>query len=277
MKLSRYFGLAIGFATAAVVLGGATLVIADANKLYMQWDVHQKDRPQPPVVTPGTPSTQDKVGTAPSDAIVLFDGTNKDAFHNGKGGELGWKILEDGALSTVNRSTGGCVTKQAFGDIQLHVEFRTPESQAKRTGQGKGNSGIFLMGKYEIQVLNNFNNETYPDGMAGSLYGQCPPMVNPARDINEWQTYDIIWRRPHFNEDGSVKTPAYVTILQNGVVVQDNQELLGPCVHKRRTAYKAHADKLPISFQNHGEECHYRNIWVRELPSRDNPRPYETK
>lgn len=277
MKLSRYFGLAIGFATAAVVLGGATLVIADANKLYMQWDVHQKDRPQPPVVTPGTPSTQDKVGTAPSDAIVLFDGTNKDAFHNGKGGELGWKILEDGALSTVNRSTGGCVTKQAFGDIQLHVEFRTPESQANRKGQGKGNSGIFLMGKYEIQVLNNFNNETYPDGMAGSLYGQCPPMVNPARDINEWQTYDIIWRRPHFNEDGSVKTPAYVTILQNGVVVQDNQELLGPCVHKRRTAYKAHADKLPISFQNHGEECHYRNIWVRELPSRDNPRPYETK
>ena len=271
MIRNRYFSLAL----VCAVVGGAVLTYANAQQeRYMKWEVHQKDRPQPPVVTPGTPSTQEKVGTAPSDAIVLFDGTSTDAFHKGNGDPIGWAITDDKALSTV-RGKGGCVTKQSFGDIQLHLEFRTPESQAQRTSQGKGNSGIFFMGKYEIQVLNNYNNETYPDGMAGSIYGQFPPMVNPALDINQWQTYDIIFRRPHFNEDGSLKKPATVTVLQNGVLVQDNQELMGPTTHKKRTQYKAHPDKLPISFQNHGEECHYRNIWVRELPPRDNPLPYE--
>ena len=270
MIRSRTFSLAL----AGVVIGGAVLAVADVREQYMKWEVHQKDRPQPPVIDPGYPSTADKPGKAPSDAIVLFDGKNTDAFHKGNGDPIEWIITNDGALSTV-RGKGGCVTKQSFGDIQLHVEFRTPESQAQRTSQGKGNSGIFFMGRYEIQVLNNFNNETYPDGMAGSIYGQTPPMVNPARDINQWQTYDIIWRAPRFNDDGSLKTPAYVTVLQNGVVVQDNTELLGPTRHKARTSYSKHADKLPISFQNHGEECHYRNVWVRELPPRDNPRPYE--
>ena len=125
------------------------------------------------------------------------------------------------------------------------------------------------MQKYEIQVLDNKDNETYPDGMAGSLYGQFPPLVNAGRGIEKWQSYDLIFRRPHFNEDGSLKKAARVTLLHNGVLVQDNQELMGPCIHKNRTAYKAHADKLPIHIQNHGQIVHYRNIWVRELSPRD--------
>lgn len=274
MNRRPYFILAL----TGVILGGSAIALASIDKAntdrYMKWQVHQKDRPQPPVVTPGTPSTQDKVGTAPSDAIVLFDGTSTDALHNGKGEAVGWEITDKHELVRIPRK-GGAYTKQAFGDIQLHLEFMTPTSMAQRTGQGKGNSGIFFMDRYEIQVLNNFNNETYPDGMAGSIYGQFPPMVNPARDIEKWQTYDIIFRRPHFNDDGSLKSPATVTVLLNNVLVQDNQALMGPTLHKKRTSYKAHADKLPLRLQNHGEECHYRNIWVRELPPRDNPTPYE--
>lgn len=269
-----YFTLAL----AGAVLGGSALALAgitDANKArYMKWDVHQKDRPQPPVVDPGYPGTQERPGKAPSDAVVLFDGSSLDAFHNGKGEPAGWEITEDGSMVRVGRK-GGATTKQAFGDMQLHVEWKTPPSQANRSGQGRGNSGIFIMGKYEVQVLDNKGNETYPDGMAGSVYGQFPPMVNAGRGIDQWQSYDIIWRRPHFNADGSLKKPATVTVLHNGVLVQDHQQLMGPTTHKRRTSYSAHPDKLPITFQNHGEEAHYRNIWVRELPPSDNPYPYE--
>lgn len=264
MIRSRYFTVAL----AVALFGGAALTFGDVRERYMQWEVHQKDRPQPPVVDPGHPGTQDKPGKAPSDAVVLFDGKSTDALQQSNGQPIGWRITEDGALSTV-RGKGGAQSKQAFGDIQLHVEWRTPDSQAQRSGQGRGNSGIFLMGKYEVQVLDNKGNETYPDGMAGSIYGQFPPLVNAGRGINQWQTYDIIFRRPHFNDDGSLKKPATVTVLHNGVVVQDNQELLGPTRHKARTNYSKHADKLPIVFQNHGEEAHYRNVWVRELGPRN--------
>ncbi len=257
----RYFTLAL-----AAVLGGAVLSFADARERYLQWEVHDKDRPQPPIVDPGYAGTQDKPGKAPSDAVVLFDGTSTDALHNGKGEPVGWEIREDGALV---RGRGDAFTKQSFGDIQLHVEWRIPESQAGRSSQQRGNSGIFFMNKYEIQVLDNKDNKTYPDGMAGSVYGQFPPMVNAGRGIGKWQSYDIIFRRPHFNEEGSLKQPATVTVLHNGVVVQDNQVLMGPTRHKARTQYGKHADKLPIRFQNHGEEVHYRNIWARELPPRD--------
>jgi len=249
------------FAIAGVVLAGAaTLVVGDARERYMQWDVHAKDRPQPPVVDPGHAGTQEKTGKPPSDAIVLFDGTETDELNTN------WTINDAGELVI---SRGGCVTDKSFGDIQLHVEWMVPENQAKASGQRRGNSGIFIMGKYEIQILDNKDNQTYPDGMAGSIYGQFPPLVNAGRGIGQWQSYDIIFRRPHFNEDGSVKKPARVTILHNGVLVQDNQELMGPTAHKRRTSYKAHPDKLPIKFQNHGQIVHYRNMWVRELEPRD--------
>lgn len=265
MKPSKYFS----FALAGVVLAGAaTLVVGDAREYYMQWEVHQKDRPQPPVVDPGYPGTQERTGKAPSDAIVLFDGTSTDAFVKTNGKDpIGWEIDDQGAL-VITRGTGSIQTKQPFGDMQLHVEFFVPESEAKNSGQSRGNSGIFPMKRYEIQVLDSKDNPVYPDGMVGALYGQFPPLVNSARGIGQWQTYDIIFRRPHFNEDGSLKKPARMTALINGILVQDNQEILGPCVHKKRTSYKAHEDALPIMFQNHGQTVHYRNMWVRELPPR---------
>lgn len=251
------------FAFAGVVLAGAaTLVVGDARERYMAWEVHDMDRPQPPAVDPGYPGTQDATGKAPSDAVVLFDGTKTDAI------QTNWPVNDNGEL-VITQGTGGFKTTQAFGDIQLHLEWFVPESESKNSGQSRGNSGIFFMSQYELQVLETQENKTYPDGMAGSIYGQFPPLANPGRGIGKWQTYDVIFRRPHFNEDGSVKKPARITALLNGVLVQDNQELMGRASHKTRTGYKAHADKLPLTLQNHGQTVHYRNIWVRELEPRD--------
>ena len=258
MKASKYFNFALA---GAVLAGAATLVVGDAREYYMQFDVHDKNRAQPPVVDPGHPGTQEATGKAPSDAIVLFDGTKTDAI------KTNWPVNENGEL-VITKGKGGFESAQSFGDIQLHLEWMAPESEAKNSGQGRANSGIFFMKTYEVQVLDNKDNKTYPDGMAGSIYGQFPPLVNPGRGIGKWQTYDIIFRRPHFNEDGSVKKPATVTVLLNGVVVQDNQELMGRATHKVRSNYKKHADKLPLSLQNHGQTVHFRNIWVRELPPR---------
>lgn len=265
MNRSALSATAIG---AAVILGGTALTLAGVHEEYMRWEVHDMDRPLPKVVTPGNPSTQDQVGTAPSDAVVLFDGQSTDALQKPNGEPIGWRITDEGGLSTV-RGAGGIQSKQAFGDMQLHVEWKTPQSQAERSGQGRGNSGIFIMGRYEIQVLDNKDNNTYADGMAGSIYGQRPPMVNAGLGIDQWQTYDIIWRAPRFDEDGNLVTPAYVTVLHNGVLVQNHTEVLGPSKHKQRTEYTPHAAKLPIVFQNHGEEAHYRNVWVRELEPTD--------
>ena len=249
---------------------------SNTRELYMQWEVHDGERPLPPVVDSGFPGTQERTGQAPSDAIVLFDGSSTDAFVGRNGGEIGWIIDDDGNL-VVQRRTGQITTKQSFGDIQLHVEWMVPADQGERTGQNRGNSGIFLMQRYEVQVLDNKDNNTYADGMAGSIYGQAPPMVNPGRGLGQWQTYDIIFRRPRFDDDGNLVRPAYLTVLHNGIVVQDNTEVLGPTRHRARTEYQAHADALPINIQDHGEPTHYRNIWIRELPPRENPRPYETE
>ncbi|MGB1124665.1 MAG: 3-keto-disaccharide hydrolase [Phycisphaeraceae bacterium] len=259
MPRSRMFTFAIaGLALA----GAATLVTGDAKERYMQWDVHDPNRPQPAVVDPGHPGTQDATGKAPSDAIVLFGGTKTDAI------QTKWPVNDKGEL-VITKGTGGFKTSQAFGDIQLHLEWMAPESESKNSGQGRGNSGIFFMSQYELQVLDNKDNKTYPDGMAGSIYGQFPPLANPGRGIGKWQTYDIVFRRPHFNEDGSLAKPARITAFLNGVLVQDNQELMGRATHKKRTGYNKHADKLPLTLQNHGQTVHYRNIWVRELEPRD--------
>lgn len=228
-----------------------------------QWKIHDEDRPQPVVVTPGTASTQAQPGTPPSDAIVLFGGTNLSAWVNSRDKPAKWKV-QDGHMEVV-KGTGAIQTRQAFGDVQLHVEFATP-NPPKGKGQGSGNSGVFFMERYEVQVLNSYENQTYPDGQASALYGQYPPLVNASRAPGEWQTYDIIFRRPHFDDAGTLLRPARVTVFHNGVLVQDNVTLVGPTSHKKRSAYKAHPDKLPLRLQDHSDPVRYRNIWVRELP-----------
>jgi len=204
---------------------------------------------EPPVVTPGDSMS------APSDAIVLFDGTDLAAFENGDK----WKV--ENGYATVQGAT--IRTKQSFGDCQLHIEFATP-TEVKGDGQGRGNSGVYFMGKYEIQVLDSFENKTYFDGQCGAVYKQQPPTVNACRAPGKWQTYDIIFTAPRFNEDGSVKTPAYVTVLQNGVLIHNHFKLEGGTYWDQPPHYEKHDAKLPIHIQNHGNPVMFRNIWVRE-------------
>ncbi|MEN8194396.1 MAG: DUF1080 domain-containing protein [Bacteroidota bacterium] len=212
--------------------------------------------PVPVVVTPG-------VRTAPpSDAIVLMDGTNLDEWESTKSGEAKWK-LEDGGM-TVVKKTGSIQTKRSFGNCQLHVEWRAP-SVVIDDGQDRGNSGIFLQGRYEVQVLDSYENKTYVNGQAGSIYKQYIPLVNACRLPGEWQTYDIIFTAPVFNDDGTLKTPGYFTVLQNGVLIQSHVELKGNTVHKGAPFYEKHNPKEPITLQDHGCPVSYRNIWIREL------------
>lgn len=212
--------------------------------------------PVPPIVTPGTGTS------APSDAIVLFDGINTNEWENSKAEKIEWTV-SDGAL-TVKAGTGIIRTKRLFGDCQLHIEWRTP-AVVSGDGQGRGNSGIFLQGKYELQVLDNYENVTYSNGQAGSLYKQAIPLVNVCRKPGEWQVYDVIYKAPVFNEDGSLKTPAFITVLQNGVLVQNHYELKGSTEYIGQPTYKKHNAKEAILLQDHGNEVSYRNIWIREL------------
>lgn len=205
---------------------------------------------EPKVVNPGP------VGGPPSDAIVLFDGKDLSQW---EGGDK-WKI-ENGYAITAG---GGITSKQRFGDCQLHIEFASP-SEVKGSGQGRGNSGVYFMGKYEVQVLDSYENQTYFDGQCGAIYKQFPPLVNACRKPGEWQSYDIIFAAPKFDEQGKVKKPAYLTVLHNGVLVQNHAELLGGTFYDRAPAYEAHADKLPIHLQFHGDPVRYRNIWLREI------------
>jgi hypothetical protein len=219
------------------------------------------DRPQPPVVDPG-PSRAP--APPPSDAVVLFDGRSLDRWRSGDsaGGPAKWK-LGDGYMEVV-AGTGMLATKEAFGDVQLHIEWREP-TPPKGTSQERGNSGVFLMGLYEVQVLDSYRNVTYPDGQAGAIYGQFPPLVNASRPPGEWQTYDIVFHRPHFDAGGKVTRPARMTVVQNGVLVQDNVELSGPTAHQKRPPYVKHPDALPLELQDHGDPVRFRNIWIRRL------------
>jgi hypothetical protein len=226
------------------------------------WPVHDESRPQPPVVSPGTASTQEQPGRPPSDALVLFDGTDLSAWQSRDGGPAGWTV-EDGYMEVV-QGAGYLTTRDAFGDVQLHVEWRAP-TPTTGEGQSRGNSGVFLMGRYEVQVLDSYESKTYPDGQAAAVYGQYPPLVNASRPPGQWQTYDITFRRPRFDADGAVVEPARVTVFHNGVLVQDHVALTGPTGHKARPPYEAHPDKLPLSLQDHGDPVRFRNIWVRSL------------
>lgn len=226
-----------------------------------EWRVHDGKRPQPKKVEPATESSQESAGKAPSDAVVLFDGKNLDHWMNRKGEAAAWKV-ENGAM-TVN-GTGTITSREQFGDCQLHIEWRAPDEKG-RQGQGLGNSGVFFFGRYEVQVLNSHSSKTYPDGQAAALYGQRPPDVNACRPTGQWQTYDIVFTAPRFAADGKVKSPAYVTVFHNGVLVHYHQPLLGATAHKSVAKYSKHGDKGPIKLQDHGNPVSYRNIWVRRL------------
>jgi len=238
-----------------------SLVQLSTAQAPMKWKIHDPNRPLPPIIDPGTASTQETPGRTPSDAVVLFDGKDLSRWADKDGKPAKWKV-ENGYAEVVAQS-GYIYTRDSFGDCQLHVEFAEP-SPGVGESQERGNSGVFLMGQYETQVLDSYQNKTYADGQAAAEYGQYPPLVNAARPPAQWQTYDIIFHRPHF-KDGKVTQPARVTVLHNGVLVQDNVELTGPTAHGERPPYKPGPDKLPLALQDHGDPVRYRNIWIREL------------
>lgn len=249
-------------------------IVNDEEQLYMTIDgikVHETDpakQPQPEIVTPGTESCRGEPGTAPSDAVVLFDGTEASMRNNWtdtEGNPTKWRF-EDGAIVSVEKA-GYIQSKQKFGSCQLHIEWATP-AQVKGNGQGRGNSGIFLMGQYEVQVLDSYNNVTYPDGQAGALYGRAKPLVNASRKPGAWQTFDIVFHRPRFNDDGEVTRRATFTVFHNGVLIHDHVILSGGTGWRGPDAvsdYHPHPDKGPLQMQDHGNPVRFRNIWVREL------------
>lgn len=223
------------------------------------YKVHDSARPQPRVVTPGT------ANSAPSDAIVLFDGSDLSGWVGKEEAPAAWKV-ESGYMEVVPGS-GNIRTREQFGDCQLHLEWAAPEV-VKGESQGRGNSGVFMMGRYEIQVLDCYQNPTYPDGTTAAIYGQYPPLVNACRPPGEWQTYDIIWRAPRFSGD-SFLSPAQVTVLHNGIVVHNATLLLGPTTHRAVLEYAAHPETGPLELQDHGDLVRFRNIWYRPLATYD--------
>lgn len=217
---------------------------------------------EPEVIDPGGPEK------APCDAVVLFDGTDLSQWT----GADKWTV-KDGAIIA---GPGAVQTKAVFGDCQLHVEWASAE-EVTGDGQGRSNSGVFLMGKYEVQVLDSHQNKTYFDGQCGAIYKQHPPLVNACRKPGQWQAYDIIWKAPRFDEQGNLVSPAFITVLHNGIVIQNHFELEGDTPYNRPPSYKAHSDKGPIGLQYHGNPVRFRNIWVRELVELENKRVHEPK
>jgi hypothetical protein len=239
-------------ACAGVLAAGGALIVGSCRaQEYLtgiEWE-------KPPVVTPGTPSTKDAPGKPPSDAVVLFDGKDLSAWNGGDR----WKVENGEAV--VN---GGMIeTKQHFGDAQLHIEWSAPVPPTGES-QGRGNSGVFF-GPYELQVLDSYENETYYDGQAASIYKQHPPMVNAMRPPGEWNVYDVVWTAPRFKDDGSLESPAAITVIHNGVVVQNHFELLGDTPYNRPPEYTAHPAEQPIRLQDHGNPVRFRNIWIRPI------------
>ena len=246
---------------AQLTLTTAILLIL-SSKTFAQlptgWKAHDLKRPAPTVVTPGDSPT-----APPSDAIVLFNGKDLTGWTDRKGKPSKWAV-KDGSLESVKKA-GYIFTTEKFGDCQLHIEFASPE-KAKGNGQGRGNSGVYLMGIYEVQVLDSFDNPTYADGSAGSLYGQHPPLVNASRGPGKWQRYDIVFRRPRFDKDGQLTRRASQTVFHNGVLIQDKSEYFGPSEWIQHGKYNSKApteDRLAL--QDHGNPVKFRNIWIRPL------------
>ena len=241
----------------------ALLLAATAASAGQQYIEHDRSHPLPRVITSGECSTQDHAGAPPSDAIVLFNGKDLSNWESVEGGPAKWKA-DDGYFETVPK-TGDIRTKQAFGDMQLHVEWATP-NPPHGEDQDRGNSGVFLMGLYEIQVLDSYKSVTYADGQAAAVYGQYPPLVNACRPPGQWQTYDIIFHGPRFSEEGTLLRRARVTVIHNGVLAQDNVAIMGPTGHHIRPQYTPTPEKLPLRLQDHNHPVRYRNLWVREIP-----------
>jgi hypothetical protein len=241
----------------------ATTVLIMTMSVFASTEFRPEDteiwRPEPAVVVPG------QQGKPPSDAIVLFDGNDMEAWRRVAGGDVQWQVRD--GIVTVAGGSGDIETRQGFGDCQLHIEWRTPAERGGE-GQGRGNSGVFLQGRYEVQVLDSWKNRTYSNGQAASVYKQHPPLVNASLGPGEWQSYDIIFRAPRFADDGSVAQPAYVTVLHNGVLVQNHAELRGPTVYVGHPAYEPHPPRQPLILQDHGNPVSFRNIWIRELDAK---------
>jgi len=225
----------------------------------LPYHVHDPARPRPPIVTPAA-----RIGDAPSDATILFDGRDLSAWAATK---QPWKV-ENGYVEVVPNS-GDLRTKETFGDVQLHVEWAAP-AQVRGDSQNRGNSGIFLNARYEVQVLDSFDNPTYPDGQAGALYGQWPPLVNAVRRPGEWQSYDIVFEAPRF-EGSRLTKPAFMTVFLNGVLLHNRKELMGPTVHRALASYSPQPTEAPLVLQDHQQPVRYRNIWIRRLRTSDLP------
>lgn len=247
--------------TLFLAIGGLTAIPAMAQEkkeIKLPPEATEFYEPEVKVVTPGKENHQ-----PPADAIVLFDGNNLDAWVSERDGSgAPWKV--ENGIVTVEPKTGGIKTKETFGDVQLHIEWRSP-SEVKGTGQGRGNSGLFLMGKYELQILDSYENSTYTNGQAASIYKQHPPLANAMRPPGEWNTYEVIFTAPRFNKDGMLINPAKITVIHNGILVQNNVKLKGPTEYIGIPNYVAHPDELPIHLQDHGDLVSFRNIWVRKL------------
>jgi hypothetical protein len=244
-----------------LALGGWSSVSA---QIEQKWKPHDRNRPAPAAVDPGAPGTETTPGRPPQDAIVLFDGKDLSKWAHKDGSAAKWKNADN--YFEVVPKTGDIFTRQPFGDMQLHVEFAEPVPP-RGEDQDRGNSGVIIMGLYEVQVLDSYHSKTYPDGQAGAVYGQYPPLVNASRPPGQWQTYDIIFHAPRFDDGGKLLRPAHVTVLHNGVLVQDNVEIHGPTATS--DPYKPHAAKLPLELQDHNHPVRFRNIWIRELADGD--------
>jgi len=226
-----------------------------------KWHVHDPNRPLPPDVTPG--ATFSHMAPAPSDAVVLFDGKDLSKWVNEHGKDVTYPV-RDGYMEC-DRANGRIHTRDEFGDFQLHLEFATP-AKVEGKGQGRGNNGINIYGRYEIQVLDSFDNPTYADGQCGAIYGQRPPLVNASKPPGEWQTYDIVWEAPHWDESGKLTKKAYVTVLQNGLLLHNRQELIGTTPYRQLGNYdKPHPPKGPIELYYHNNPVRFRNIWIRPI------------
>lgn len=248
----KLFSIVGVIAIVASAVGVALAALKQEYKSGIKW-------PEPKVVTPGKTDSD-----PPSDAIVLFDGKDLSKWKDGEK----WDI-KDG-VATAQKT--GITTKDSFGDCQLHLEFATPE-KVSGDGQGRGNSGVYMMTKYEVQILDSYNNPTYFDGQCASIYKQTPPMVNACRKPGEWQSYDIIFNVPHFAEDGKVLKPAYATVIQNGILVQNHFELLGGTFYDQPAHYEKHPERMPIHLQFHGNPVKFRNIWIREIKQLEGKKP----
>lgn len=271
----------VAFSSAAAAVCAAISIHAEGQRGYTdtpmlpsgKWHVHDPNRTAPSEVTPGLTFSQG--APAPSDAIVLFNGTDLSQWENEKGGDAHWTLSED--YMEVKPHAGFIHTKKNFGDFQLHIEFCEPDRSenpptSDGTGQEVGNSGVFLQGVYEIQVLDSHKLPTYPDGQCGAIYGQSPPLVNATKPPQQWQTYDIVFQAARWNDNHELTSPAYVTVIQNGVLIHNHQAILGPTGHRVLATYSKELPPTgPIALQDHGNTVRYRNIWIRPIQEEEKP------